>query len=130
MLDNYMNKRGLTILEVVIVCTIIGILAAMALPENHRCVRPFHKIKACFATQRVLNGAVELYNKDFKDNKMHSLDQELLVKEKYLKKAIYEGPDKSCKYLSEGDLASETGYIYCDYHGDIEQKYKKSKESD
>ena len=126
MFTRHINSRGLTFLEILIICSIIVILAVMAIPNSRTRGRPFPRIKQCFANQRVLAGAVEMYNMDVKkENMMHSLDQEILLKEKYIKTPI-QGPEKNCKYFSVGDLAQD-GIICCEYHGDVLQKHMKSK---
>ena len=74
------------------------------------------KHKACIANQRVLQGAVEMYNMDH-STMMTTLDIDTLVKEKYLRTAPA-GPEPDCEYTSEGDLTSG-GYVYCVRHGSI-----------
>ena len=126
MLNNYINKRGFTFIELLTVITIILTLLYMAKPNNFRKGETrFSRIKACYSNQRALKSAVEFYNLEVdKNNKMHSIDQELLIKKGYLKPLNYS--TEKCKYLSVGDLAKdEGGIIYCEYHGDIEKKYKK-----
>lgn len=124
------NSSAINFILLMVICAVLGVILAFALPNYRKQPSLKDKFDDCLSNQRVLKGAVEMYNMDVeKENMMHSLDQELLVKEGYLKKIINLGPEKSCKYLDEGDLASDTAYIYCDYHGDVEQKYKKSKVS-
>ena len=72
------------------------------------------KEKACFSNQRVLQGAVEMYNMD-NSVMMTTLDINTLVKEKYLKSAP-SGTEPGCKYYSVGDL-SKDGHISCEKHG-------------
>ena len=58
-----MNRKGFTLIELMIVIAIIGILAAMAMP-NFKTSRWQARQKACYSNIRVLQGAVEMYNMD------------------------------------------------------------------
>ena len=70
--------------------------------------------KACFSNQRVLQGAVEMYNMD-NSVMMTTLDVEALIKGKYLRSAP-SGPEPDCQYYSVGNLTGD-GYISCKKHG-------------
>ena len=70
--------------------------------------------KACFSNQRVIQGAVEMYNMD-SEVKMDNLDINLLIKGKYLMQPTK--PESSCEYSNIGDL-SDDGFVFCKYHGD------------
>ncbi|HQG29851.1 MAG TPA: prepilin-type N-terminal cleavage/methylation domain-containing protein, partial [Candidatus Ozemobacteraceae bacterium] len=107
---------GFRLVELMIVIMIIGILAALAIP-NFRKAREQARDKACYANQRVLLGAVEMYNMDNK-TLMTSLDIPLLTKGSYLKGGIGK-PDSRCSYDSAGNLTSG-GKIYCRFHGPVE----------
>ncbi len=93
----------------------IGIMAAAAIP-NFKAARNSAREKACFSNQRVLTGAVEMYNMDH-DTMMTTLDIDTLVKGRYLKSAP-KGPEPECEYFSIGDL-SKDGVIACKRHGGI-----------
>ena len=93
----------------------IGVIAAMAVP-NFKAARGSAREKACFSNQRVLLGAVEMYNMDH-DEMMTKLDIPTLVKEKYLK-SVPTGPEPECEYFSIGDL-SKDGTIGCKRHGGV-----------
>ncbi|MBP5470411.1 MAG: hypothetical protein J6Z11_14335 [Candidatus Riflebacteria bacterium] len=69
-----------------------------------------------------------MYNMDNSlENQMRNLDLDILVKSNYLK-CLPSKPDDSCAYLSYGDISSGTeGIIFCNYHGDLEQKRFKTK---
>ena len=93
----------------------IGILAAAAVP-NFKAARGSAREKACFSNQRVLTGAVEMYNMDH-STMMSTLDIPTLVKEGYLKAAPSK-PEPDCDYFSKGDLATD-GCIFCKKHGSV-----------
>lgn len=80
--------------------------------------------KACYSNQRVLMGAVEMYNMDVPDkDTIHELDNktiEILIEKHYLKPLTY--PEPECSYISEGDLLKDAGYIRCKFHGSVPLK--------
>ena len=120
------NKLGFTFKELLIVIIIIA--TVLSLKPTHFSDYKGSKEeaikKACFSNLRVLQNAIEKYNEE-NDNKMSTLDQEILLSKKYISDIIEDRkPDKRCKYLSEGDLSTE-GYIYCEYHGDLSQQHRK-----
>ena len=72
MFVNHINKRGLTFIELLIIIGILGTLIALAIPSRKSCGRSNARLKSCFSNQRVLAGAVEMYNMDVEeDNMMH-----------------------------------------------------------
>ncbi len=115
------TRKGFTLIELMIVIAIIGILAAIAIP-NFRKARQQARQKACFANIRVLQGAVEMYNMD--TNVMISdafSDTEIgvLVSKKYLKAEPVK-PETNCAYTNSGNLAAE-GVVQCSgVHGSVE----------
>lgn len=104
------------LIELMIVLGIIAVLAAISVP-NFRKSREQSRHKACFANQRVIAGAVEMYNMDH-DQPMTSLNLDLLVKKGYLK-ARPTLPEPGCHYMGSGNL-SQTGQIYCRLHGNVD----------
>jgi hypothetical protein len=79
--------------------------------------------KACFANQRVIAGAVEMYNMDEKEaiRELRPIDvtdsAAALVKKQYLK-SVVTPPDINCSYHNYGDL-SANGIVFCSQHGTL-----------
>ena len=111
-----MKRKGFTLIELMIVIAIIGILAAMAIP-NFKKARESAREKACYSNIRVILGAVEMYNMD-NSTMMTSLSVDDLVKGKYLKAAPSK-PEVKCSYFANGDVTA-SGFIECGWHGDPE----------
>lgn len=118
------NRKGFTLIELMIVIAIIGILAAMAIP-NFKKARESARQKACYSNIRVILGAVEMYNMDHSAMKSGLADTDVqsggyLVTEGYLKTAVNK-PETDCAYSSTGDLTG-SGLISCARHGTVEEK--------
>jgi len=58
-----LNKKGFTLVEIMIVVAIIGLLAAIAIP-NFVQARTNAQTNACIANMKQLEGAVVLFNLD------------------------------------------------------------------
>ena len=100
------------VFSIVITSVVLTFLFLMAMP-NYPPLRASRIKDDCFLEIRLLADAVEMYNLDY-ETKIHKLDDEIiksLVNNKYLKN-IPEPFIEKCKYLSQGDLASDTGIIY------------------
>lgn len=114
------TRKGFTLIELMIVIAIIGILAAIAIP-NFRKARQQARQKACFANMRVIQGAVEMHNMDTNVMISTALDDGVigdLVSKKYLKAAPV-APETGCAYTASGNLAAE-GVVTCAIHGSVE----------
>ncbi len=113
------NRKGFTLIELMIVIAIIGILAAMAVP-NFKKARASARQKACFSNLRVIQGAVEMYNMD-NSVMMDTLSNDQVANpdtgnlKGYIKAVV--GPETSCSY--KGDKLSEDGEVTCGYHGSL-----------
>ena len=117
------KRRGFTLIELMIVIAIIGILAAIAIP-NFRKARDQAREKACYANMRVILGAVEMYNMDNSSMtdtvSMGDVDSSTgkLVSGEYLKRKMSK-PTPGCSYSNDGNLTGG-GTIKCDCHGTVE----------
>ncbi len=99
-------------------------LAMFAAP-NFRKSRQQARNKACYANQRVLMGALEMYMMDDRDPGKLEFDPEtghinmdVLVQEKFLKSRLVP-PTENCEYRFLGDPAKD-GLSFCVVHGSIE----------
>ena len=112
---------------IVIAITLINFLAVGSLLLAYSASREAARQKACFSNQRVLMGAIEMYEMDHTElidtappgGDFEDLENRL-IKEKYLK-AHLEGPEEECSY---GFIRfNENEYdVFCKNHGTIETK--------
>lgn len=99
----------------------IGVLSAIAVP-NFAKARDKARVANCFANQRILLGAIEMYNMDHEKmlTQLSEADAQeggILLKNQYLREPINK-PEPECSYYSEGDL-SKNGKISCKKHGSV-----------
>lgn len=109
------NRKGFTLIELMIVIAIIGILAAMAIP-NFKKAREQAREKACYSNIRVLLGAIEMYNMDH-SVMLDSPDQGKLTGDGYLKAAVV-CPETGGNYV--GGNLSKDGILSCSLHGSVD----------
>lgn len=116
----FKHKNAFTFIELLIVIGIISILAAMAVPNVHP-VRIDPTKKPCFTNQKVIEGAIEMYNMDntiMMETALPGRDYEdherILLDNRYLKNPI-EPPSPDCSYGFVNICA--TGSVFCKKHG-------------
>lgn len=118
------RKKSWSLIEYCIFFAIIGILAAIALPNQPRGSRDRARERACYANMRVILGAVEMYNMDHSVmiDRIGDADvgpHGILVRGQYLKSGISK-PETKCSYDTIGKLTGD-GKIVCATHGTVEE---------
>lgn len=114
------RSRTSVIIEGLVLMVIMYFLFESGKPNFCKRVPRDYYQKQCFSNQRVISGAIDMYNMDH-ELMIHEFNEhtyKLLVEEKYLHniKDYCE-----CEYLVEGDLAVD-GYIYCLNHGSPDRR--------
>jgi prepilin-type N-terminal cleavage/methylation domain-containing protein len=113
-----MNKRrGFTLIELMIVIAIIGILAAIAVP-NFKKAREQAREKSCYANMRVIQGAIEMYNMD-NSSMMTDLTIANLTGDAGYLKSEPKCPSNTGAYSPAGDM-SNAGKITCSVHNTVD----------
>lgn len=117
-----MGKKGFTLIELMIVISIIGVLAAIAIP-NFRAARQRSNQRACYANQKTILGAIEMYNLD--NGLQVTIDGYDKLKELTDKKYLQSVPD--CPGCKQGDgttiyASNDSGDVWCAAHGTIDGK--------
>ena len=115
------KKLGETIIEGTIIFIISYVLAyKMDIPRYGHSIRNA-KQKQCFSNQRLVTGAIEMYNMDNKEMiiDLNPETYDLLIKGKYLKENWRD--ECECEFCTDGDLTVD-GFIYCENHGSENRK--------
>ena len=112
-----MNRKGFTLIELMIVIAIIGILAAMAMP-NFKTSRWQARQKACYSNIRVIQGAVEMYNMDSPTMIGTGFNSDtVLVSGGYLKPGVKCPEMNSWTYKDNGKALDNDGEVCCGVSG-------------
>jgi len=115
-MDRRMKRKGFTLIELMIVISIIGVLAAIAVP-SFTAVRIKSNRRACHANQKTILGALEMYNLDEGKALVISGNTELdlLKNGKYLQSRP---TDPGCSG-SDNYRSDAVGNVWCQMHGNI-----------
>jgi competence protein ComGC len=120
------DKKKRSFWEIAMYVYIIGVIVTVLIAPVPHLKKSDHgsaKVKACYSNIRVIQGAVEMYNMDVKNEEdliltlNDSETQNPTILKGYLKPVRHYEP--MCRYKSK-DLDKENGGIYCEYHGDID----------
>jgi type II secretion system protein G len=116
------NKHGFTLIELMIVIAIIGVLAAIAVPNFQKARRKANQ-RACYANMKTISGALEMYNLDNnQDGRLpnfatgsQDVSYEALIEGGYLQSMpMHPGNNKNPSEVYSNDA---NGIIFCGQSG-------------
>ena len=126
--DNICMKIKNTIFIAILALLIVSVTPVLA----YKPAREDSERKNCFENQRILAGAIEMYNMDNSkmiENFIPGLDYEncekMLIEKGYLKKILFI-PNEDCSY--GGINLTGSGTVFCKLHGSVSNyNYKEDK---
>jgi prepilin-type N-terminal cleavage/methylation domain-containing protein len=122
------SGAGFTLIELMIVIAIIGILAAIAVPNFNR-ARAQAKKKSCVANMKTIEGAVELYNMENAVSGATPPQPTSLQSNGYLKsipRCPSKGTDNDYTVTSTAGTSGMTD-VKCADHGLLSKQEKEDK---
>lgn len=122
MFNRRRTRSAFTLIELMIVIAIIGVLAAIAVP-NFKRARERANTRACYANQKTIAGAIEMYNLDKNTNKtqVNSAFLQALTSSGYLQ-SVPSDPGQGAGSEAHYQYTGGGNGIKCEAHGSIQDK--------